>query len=742
MREDGTVKVLDFGLAKAFDSKPASDPSESPTVTAAATQMGVIMGTAAYMSPEQAAGQVADRRSDIWSFGVVLYEMLTAQRLFTGQTVSHVLAKVLDREIDFAGLPTTTPHPLRRLLRRCLEREPKRRLRDVAEALIHLEEASTTPVEEPSVPTPGSPQWREALPLALGFAAIAAIVSGVAVWSLTPPVSLETTTLSVPMPLGVTYQDGGIAISPDGRTLVFTGRGEDGSQLYQRPLGNRVATPIPDTTNAFYPFFAPDGNSVGFFADGALKKVSLAGGAAVTLCTTNGARRGASWTTDGTIVFATFESEVQQVAASGGAPQPVTTVNREDGSVGHSWMHALPDGRGLLFTDWSGSVGNARIVVQSGDAGEPRVLLDGTHPRYVPTGHIVFARGASLWAVPFDLSQLTLTGEPAPVVEDLRVGGSGLAHFAVSEDGVLVYVSGTARGRTLVWVDHEGIEEPLNQPPQDYEQVRVSPDGRRIAAPVADEESEDIWIIDSQRGTSAPLTSHPAQDLHPAWTPSGRRVAFYSAGRDGAPGIFWRSTEGTDAPQRLSSGQHRELAWVPDGRQLLFAEIVSGPRASLGVLDVEDGSSRTLVDDGVNHFDPVVSPSGRWLADESEETGTREVWVRPFPDVGAERYLISVGGGSDPVWSQDGSELFFRRNQTMLSVGVTNGPPPTWGQPVPLFESRGRYAFSTFARSFDIGQDGRFLMIARDAAELSPSQSQVAIVLNWSQELLERVPVN
>ena len=711
VREDGTVKVLDFGLAKALDPAPAGDASDSPTLTAAATQMGVIMGTAAYMSPEQASETPTDRRSDMWSFGVVLFEMLTGQRLFTGETVAHVMAQVLERDLDLTVVPATTPAPMKRLLRRCLERKQKRRLSDAGEALLHLEEAATAPVED--LQRSG---WLQALPLALGLAAVTATITGMAVWSLTRPVSLEPTRLFVPMPAGVTYRNDGMALSPDGRTLVFAARGENGSQLYRRPLGNVEMIPIPDTENAFYPFFPPDGASVGFFADDSLKKVLLTGGPAVTLCSTEGAaRRGASWTADDTILFATFESEVRQVAASGGEPQSVTTVSREDGSVGHSWMDALPDGRGVLFTIWSGSIGNARVAVQSLDAGEPRVLLDGTHARYVPTGHIVFARADSLWAVPFDLAQLTLTGEPIRVVEDLRVGGNGLANFAVSDDGALVYVSGIAPDQSLVWVDREGIDDPLDQPPKDYEAVRISPDGRRIAASVGSGESADIWIVDNQRGTSEPLTSHPSDDGQPAWTPDGRKVAFYSAGRDGGPGIFWRSAEGTDDPERLTSGQHREPAWAPNGTQLLFVDI--GAQTSIGVLNLDDGSARILVGGEERHFDPAVSPAGDWLADESEETGTREVWVRPFPDVQTERHQISVGGGSDPVWSRDGSELFFRDNQTMLSVAVTDGPPSTWGQPIRLFEFRGRYIFSNFYRVFDVAPDGRFLMIARGAAE-------------------------
>ena len=298
-----------------------------------------------------------------------------------------------------------------------------------------------------------------------------------------------------------------------------------------------------------------------------------------------------------------------RVSEAGGEAQPLTTGNDD---VQHRWMDSLPDGKGVLFTLYSGSTDAARIAVQSPDMTEPMVLADGTDPKYVPTGHIVFARAYALWAMPFDLEQLTVTGEPTPVLEDVDVNPGGFAQFAVVDDSALVFVpigGGADFQQQLVWVDREGIEEPLDQSPQVYDQVRISPDGRRTAAAILAEGNYDIWIVDNQRGTSERLTSDPGEDRHPAWTPDWRQVAFYSAGRDEGPGIFWQSAEGTNDPERLSSGEHRQLAWAPNGTQLLFFDSNSG---SLGLSDLDDGSSRTLVGgDGTVQLDPAVSPDGR-----------------------------------------------------------------------------------------------------------------------------------
>ena len=400
-------------------------------------------------------------------------------------------------------------------------------------------------------------------------------------------------------------------------------------------MGALDALPMRGTEGAFFPFFSPDGNWVGFFSGDSVKKVLLTGGPPITLTATGSVPQlGASWSADGTVLFTHVQAPgIMRVSEAGGEAQPLTTGDDE---VRHQWMDSLPDGKGVLFTLWSGSLGTTRIAVQSPDMTEPMVLADGTDPRYVPTGHIVFARDNSLWAMPFDLEQLMVTGEPTPVLEDVLVVGRGDAQFAVADDGALVYIPGGGTfQRQLVWVGREGNEEPLDQSPQGYVQVRISPDGRRIAAMITDQGNRDIWIVDSQRGTSERLTSDSLEESHPAWTPDGRQVAFYSGGRDGGPGIWWRSAEGTNDPERLSTGQHRELAWAPNGTQLFFIDVDS--QMSLGMLDLDDGSSRLLIE-GAQHNDPAVSRDGRWLAYESN--GCRSQTDRSVKFLAGERHDV------------------------------------------------------------------------------------------------------
>ena len=491
VREDGTVKVLDFGLAKALDPNPQGDPSQSPTLTAAATQMGVILGTAADMSPEQAAGQTSDKRSDAWSFGVVLYEMLTGQRLFTGETVSHVLAKVLDRELDLSALTTSTPPPIRRLLRRCLERKPKRRLGDLGEALSHLEEARAPVDEAPSaVPVPPVVQpagWRQALPWVAGIAL--AVISSLAVWSLTRPGPPPVTRFTIPAEsLATTGLAISVALSPDGRTLVYESFQDGESQLYHRSMDQLEALPIRGTENGVGPFFSPDGQWVGFWTvrDGVLHKVSLAGGPPTALSPVN-EFRWASWGPDGTIVFA-GRGEHQGlwiVADTGGAAQQIAQVE-EEGALRYIAPEFVPDGTAVLFTIYFSSQ-PSQVAVRSLETGEQKVLLEGSGARLTSTGQLVFARDDSLWAVPFDADRLEVTGEPVPVLEGVQANADQIGRFALGGDGSLAYVSGsTSSGapRTLVWVDRQGQEEPVAAAPRPYQGVRLSPDGGRVAVVV------------------------------------------------------------------------------------------------------------------------------------------------------------------------------------------------------------------------------------------------------------------
>ena len=755
VRADGTVKVLDFGLAKALEGDAGGDPSQSPTLTAAATKMGVIMGTAAYMSPEQASGETADTRSDVWSFGVVLFETLTGQRLFTGKTVSHVLAKVLERDLDFTALPTSTPAPLRRLLRRCLERERKRRLRDVGDALSHLEEAATTPAGDPSVaaaaaPVVQAPGWRRAMPWVAGIV-VASVVTGLAVWSVTRPTPpgprplarfVVTTPLDGPLNRTNTYPD--VAISPDGTRIVYLSGGTGTRNLYVRQVDQLDATLLRGTEPGQHPFFSPDGEWVGFqdTAINALKKVSVLGGPPVTILDLGRRLFGASWGPDDTIVFATGGEGLLRVPAVGGEPEALTTVDPEQTETAHLWPEFLPNGKAVLFTAWSGSDESSRIAMVSLETKEVTYLLPGgSHPRYAPTGHIVYAVGGSLRAVGFDAERLELTSNnPVPVLENVDTKASGAANFGFSSDGALVYVTGTGSApvRTLVWVDRDGREEPINAPPRTYVRPRLSPDGTRVAVDIFDQE-QDIWVWDFARQTFTRLTFDPAPDGYPVWTPDGQRLIFASL-REGAWNLYWRAADGTGAAERLTEDQNdlAPYAVSPDGTRLVLG--LGGNLADVGMLSLEgDHRVEPLLATTFVEGNADISPDGRWIAYDSDETGRGEVYVRPFPDVEGGRWQISTAGGREPIWARSGRELFYYTPGGVMSVPLQSGPSLTFGNASVVVE--GGYVSGPPGRQYDASPDGeRFLMIKAGGDETSTS-GQIIVVQNWLDELAQRVPV-
>ena len=682
VKDDGTVKVLDFGLAKAFQPD-ASDPnlSISPTIslTAAATQMGMVIGTAAYMAPEQAKGKVVDKRADVWAFGAVVYEMLTGTRAFVGDDVSDTLAAVLRAEVNLEGLPEETPGRLRQVLRACLQRDPKQRVQAIGDVRLAMEGTFETTVGTQSEPevAPQLQLWQRPIPLALAGLALLGL-GGLAVWSLTrlvgTPPSLPTR-FALTLPSDVTIGIQGLAMSPDGRTVVFDGGSgaPGGLQLYRRRLDELEATPIPGTENGQLPFFSPDGLWVGFFASGTLKKVSLDGRPPVTLCVVPGGRRGASWASDDTILFNFGGSnEMWRVAAAGGEAEPLAATTDPDPGVVLRWPDMLPDGSAALVTVWAGGLSDAQVGVVSLATGELTPLVAGSSPRYSPTGHIVYWREDSLWAVPFDTQQRKLTGAAAPVVEDVRANQGGLAHFALGDEGSLVYgPGGTAGRRTLVWVDREGQEEPMGVTPRTYSAPRVSPDGTQLAFRALDGE-DDIWTYHLGRQTSQRLTYHPSGDGDPVWTADGTKVAFFAAGRDGGPGVFWKAADGTGDAERLSTGAHGPASVSPDGTRLLFADRGSGLDIGWLLLD-GDPNPEPLYSSSFNETGAVVSPDGEWMAYEADDSGRFEVYVRPFPNVDDGRWQVSTAGGAEPVWGPAGRELFGSIRVSQRYFGAFRG---------------------------------------------------------------------
>jgi serine/threonine-protein kinase len=765
VREDGTVKVLDFGLAKALDPSPDADPSQSPTLTAAATQMGVIMGTAAYMSPEQAAGQVADKRSDIWSFGVVLFEMLTGQRLFTGETVSHVLAKVLDCELDFSALPASTPAPITRLLRRCLERKRKQRLSDVGEALSRLEETATTPAENPpasisTTPVAQPPGWRQALPLALSLATVAAVITGLAVWSLTQPDAPRLVRFplgAAPSPRLTTGEASVVVVSPDGTRVVYVSAGEVvvGGQLYVRQLDQLEAVPLRGGVG-INPFFSPDGNWVGFRGanvDDNLYRVSILGGPPVTLSEGIGGIAGASWGPDETIVLASFNpGPLFRLPAAGGERQPLTEL--ADGETAHRWPEFLPGGEAVLFTVVKGAgAENMEIWVLDLTSDQRTLLIPGgSNPHYAPTGHLVYGADGTLRAVPFDLDRLEVTGDPIPVLEGVVTDDTGAAQFSIAQDGSLAYVTGEAGGeapRSLVWVDRQGNEEQVAAEPLPYTSVQLSPDGQRVVAQVGSTPIDsDLVVYDLARETPSLLTFDPEADFYPIWTPDGARIVWSSNRAAGGAtyDIVWKAADGTGQVEHLttSANQQSAYSWSADGQTLVMVEQRPETAVDIGLLSMDgEGTIEWVLEGPSEEGWPDVSPDGRWMAYTTNESGQDEVFVTQFPNVGDGRWKVSQDGGLAPQWGPDSRELFFQTRDGTMMVAANETESAFSGTPVPLFGRPYWILVGAYPpRAFDISPDGQQLLVIKEGAVTADQVEppEIKIVLNWFEELTRLVP--
>jgi serine/threonine-protein kinase len=764
VRDDGTVKVLDFGLAKALDTTPEGDPSLSPTLTAAATQMGVILGTAAYMSPEQARGKPVDKRADIWAFGVVLYEMLTGSRPFQGEDVSLTLASVMKSDVNVTVLPADLPETLRTVVRQCLQKDPKQRVADMQDVRLAMEGAFETPVSEPSQPIDPSQfhLWRRPVPLALTMAAVA-LLTGLGVWSLTrqtQPEPRDLVRLVVPTqgPLTLSQSARDVAVSPDGRHIVYaTGISIETRQLYLQPLDQLEATPIRGTERASHPIFSPGGESVGFREGGTIKSVSISGGPATTIIEADGtSTRGISWGPDDTIVFATNASQgLMRVPSVGGDAERLTTVNSEQGETDHFWPEALPNGKGVLFTVWSGSADNSRIAVVSLETNQITDLIPrGNHPRYSPTGHLVYGEGGTLWAVGFDAERLKLTTDnPVPVVEDMNTkprGGTG--NFSVSATGTLVYVSGGGGGGgtdTLVMVDRQGNEEPLDLPPNGYVWPRLSPEGTELAVSIRGGDEEDVWTSDVARSNLTPLTIAPETDGYSIWTLEGQEIVFASRRDGGQLGLFSKRAEGTGPVEPLMMGETigflMPYSWSPDGLTLAFGYMAAGTDGDIGVFTREDGGWHPLLETASDELHPAISPTGAWFAYTSDVSGRQEIYVDRFPDLG-DRETISTGGGRSPHWSPTGDELFYRRlDGAMMVVPIDTSDTAqglTPGTPEMLFEGSSYVVGGRPIPNYDLSPNGeQFLMVKAGVATSESETAEIIWVQNWFEELTERVPV-
>ena len=760
VRPDGTVKVLDFGLAKAMEPVGAASASASmsPTITTPAmTQAGMILGTAAYMSPEQAKGREADKRSDIWAFGAVLYEMLTGTRPFDGEDVSETLAFLITREPDWNALPVGTPPVIRTLLMRCLEKKSRARVADISTALFVLADRASlvAPVGTASVaPLPRRPLWRRVAVLTASALMIVA-VTGAAVWFATRPVPPRVSRLALApsgtAALNINGIDRDLAITPDGSRLVYVGN--RGTQLFVRALDTLDPVAVFTGTPRGL-FVSPDGRWIGF-VDGntTLKKVAVTGGPAATLATLDGnTPRGATWGPEDTIIFATATAAtgLQRVAAAGGPTMVLTRPDRAKGEADHLWPELLPGGRAVLFTitATTGGLDAAQVVVLDLQTGTRTILVrGGIHAHYVPSGHLVYAAAGTLRAVPFDLARLQTRGTPVPVIPDVMTTNPGGVDAVVAGDGTLAYVSGSGAGaqRTLVWVDRQGHETPISAPPRGYVYLRLSPNGTRVAMYAADQE-QDLWIWDLARTTLTRATFDAGYDGYPVWTPDGRRVVF-SSERAGARNLFWQAADGTGAVERLSESPNQQQATAvsPDGRRLIFTEVA--PQTGEDVMQLAlDGSRRVtpLMQSPFAERNGIVSPDGRWLAYEANDSGRVEIYVRPFPEVSRGYWQVSTTGGTRPLWAPSGQELFYASpTGALMRVGVERGP--SWAATTPTLLVKEGYVTSqggNVGRPYDLSSDGqRFLMLKEGGGtDQTAAPPQLIIVQHFDEELKRLVP--
>ncbi len=764
---DGKVKVLDFGLAKAFAGDASTeDIGNSPTLSQAATMQGVILGTAAYMSPEQARGRAVDKRTDIWAFGCVLYELLTGKPAFHGEDITEILAAVVLKEPAFEALPANISPSIRVLLQRCLRKDRRQRTPDAATIRIEIEDAIAAPKDTGAAQAaPETRGWREQV--AWGAAAVfilTTVVStiGFVLRAPKPPQPLQPVRLSAEIGADAgLYTDFGAStiLSPDGTRLVLVAAGSDQKKrIYIRSLDQLQATALSSTEDARDPFFSPDGQWIAFFADGKLKKISVQGGAAVTLCDAL-SDRGGSWGEDGTIVFTPSVTTLSKVSSSGGTPQPLAKLDQQAGEVTQRWSQILPGGNAVLFTSSTSVAGtsfeDADIVVYSMASGQRKtVLRGGFYARYLPSGHLVYIHEGTLFAVSFDLKQLQVTGQPAPIFEGVAANpGLGSAQYSISDTGNLVYVAGRSAGQivSIYWMDHEGKFTPLRDTPGDYRNPAFSPDGKRLALQIFDGKRSDIWVYEWERDTITRLTFGGAANAYPFWTPDGQRIAYDSVEKGGTFNLWWIRADGSGDAQRLVESKNPQYAgsWRPDGKVLAFRQVNPETGADILTLPIEGneksgwkpGEPKPFLNSTFNEEEPAFSPDGRWLAYDSNESGSVEVYVRPFPGPGG-KWQVSTGGGRYPKWSRNGKELFYRTMDNKIMAVTYATSADSFRADKPQLWSPGQFTdVGAGYYSFDLHPDGkRFAVLKAPGAGQTPTVTKVSFIFNFFDEHRSKVP--
>ena len=762
---EGKIKILDFGLAKALhDQTSEIDISKSPTITADMTEPGVILGTAAYMSPEQATGRPVDKRADIWAFGCILYECLTGKRPFHGATVTESIAAILRGEPDWDSLPAGTPGNVQAVLHRCLQKDPRLRLHDVADARLEFGESATYPSEAVSAPHRFSLLW-----LAAGAAVM--LLAGILVDRVlirhppsTPSAPAITATIKVEPGH---WLDGmrralelerpsrtALAVSSDGRFVVYSAIEENPgpqakSRLFLRRMDQLEAKPMTGTEGAINPFLSPDDQWVGFWADGKLKKIPVESGVAAALCDAPSIF-GANWGRDNSIVFSNgLAAGLSMVSAEGGKPETLTNPDPKREEHSHRLPSWLPNGKAVLFTvmrhSWDPQPWLALLRL---DTREWHVLLqDAADARYVPTGHLVFLRQGTLMAVRFDLARLEVIGQPSPLVENVMQAFStnsglntGAGQLGISDTGSLIYAAGGIvpdRKHSLVWVDHRGIEQPVTALQFHFFAPRLSPDGQRITYVTAGREWQ-VWVYELGRGTNSRLSGE-GRAAWPIWTPDGERLLF-SWHKSLAENLFWQPYDGSAPMDRLTTSEYPQLAgsWSADGITVALVEEHRDTISDIVVLDVRSGRVTPFLNSQFSERYPEFSPDGRWIAYTSNESNRNEVYVRPFPGPGM-KHPVSSEGGIQPLWARNGKQLFYRWQDQVWVVDVRTDGGFATSKPRLLFENPG-YLPSGPIRGYDLSLDGQRFLMAKDERRKTTPVTEMILVQNWFEELKRLVP--
>jgi Tol biopolymer transport system component len=752
---EGKVKVLDFGLARALQDQPlAANLSNSPTIPDDVTIPGMILGTAAYMSPEQAKGKAVDKRTDIWAFGCVLYECLTGKRAFQGETITEIMASILKSEPDWSALPGDISPPIRKLLHRCLQKDPSLRLRDIGDARIELTEPVSQPSETVSEPRRIPLPWLAAGAAVLLVACIIAGLGFIGYFQQAPTVSTVKSIIGVdPASWRLEVSRNAMVVASDGRFIVYGARPMNPGpqakpQIYLRRMDRMNADPVAGTEGGGNPFLSPDDRWIGFWDGAKLKKAPVTGGVPATLCDAP-VLFGADWGSDNTIVFsADLDVGISRISGEGGQPEILTTPDRTKEEYSHRLPHFLPDGKSVLFTvmeaPWSLDPRLALLDLQTRKWRE--VLKDAADGRYLSTGHLVFLREGTLMAVAFDLNRLEVKGQPVPVVEHvmqaLNLGNVNMntaaGQYGVSNSGWLAYVPARIQSsieNSLVHVDLKGNIRPAVDFKGPFPYARFSPDGRRIAYG----RERQLWVYDFTRGAASRLTGD-GQVTNAEWTPDGKSLVL-AWGKTGLDNLYLLAADGSSSMERLTESSYEQAPGCisPDGSTLAFIEVHSQTESSILLLDMKTHRVTPFLDQKVWAGWPVISPDGRWLAYTSTESGSIEVWVRPFPGKGG-KWQISNDQGQEPIWSKDGKQLFYRRvNQVWVAdIKTEGGFSP--GKPRLLFEPRGM-AMNNPLRHWDLEPDGQgFLMVQTVETKPQPVK-EIVLVQNWFEELKRLVPV-